>query len=916
MMIANGDKRSGRGYRYASSWKMIMYLCIVVPTILFAGTTGKIAGRIIDAETKEPLIGANVVVQGLPIGATTDVDGFYTINNIPPGAYSVVASMLSYRRTTMTDVVIKIDLTTRVDIKMSSEALQGQEVIVRAERPLVQKDVTSTSVIVSAEELKRVPMENLGQIINVQAGVVGGHFRGGRSNEVAYLIDGVAINDPYSGTRSIEIENTTIREMEVVSGTFNAEYGQAMSGIVNIVSQEGSQKYHVSLSTYGGDYVTSHTDVFSNVATFGAFRIKNFQGSLSGPVPFVDGMTFYLNGRYYDDQGYLYGTRVYNTTDVSPFILKDRSGTPILDPAGNQIYIYTHTGDGASVPMNPSIRQSINGKIAYSIDEFKFTYSLFYDTTWNKYYDHAYAWTPDGIQNHKRSDMVQSFQITHTMSANMFQTLKFSYNDFRYKGYLYENSFDSNYVEPSQGAPISGYAFHSGGNQTGRYNRYSKTIIGQWALTSQLTSNNKVGMGVEYRQHEIYNHGMDMINKNTVEKDSITGGLKFVIGYPQLGSSGNQEYTKKPYEFSAYVQDKIEYDMMIVNAGVRFDYFLPNSSYPYDLRNPANNKNFPNAGVMKAASAKVQVSPRLGVSFPITDNGILHFSYGHFFQIPSFENLYYNSDYLITARSSLSNILGNPDLEAQRTVQYEFGLQQAFSNSIGLDFSVYYRDIRNLLGMEILNTYEGFKYARFINRDYANIKGFILSFDRKFTDFYSIRVDYTYQVAEGNASDPYAEYYNNQTDPPIPSNKMVVPLNWDQRSTLNISVTVGKPGDWNVGAIMQFGAGFPYTEDIRVSNGIRFENGGKKPTTMNLDLRAEKTFEWEGVSLTAFALIYNVLDIKNENYVDAASGRANVDLFTYLAGTRYALNTIEQYVNNPGNFSTPRQIRLGVTLEY
>jgi hypothetical protein len=229
---------------------------------------------------------------------------------------------------------------------------------------------------------------------------------------------------------------------------------------------------------------------------------------------------------------------------------------------------------------------------------------------------------------------------------------------------------------------------------------------------------------------------------------------------------------------------------------------------------------------------------------------------------------------------------------------------------------VYYRDIRNLLGMEIINTYEGFKYARFINRDYANVKGFILSLDRRFADYFGVKLDYTYQIAEGNASDPMSVYYNNQTDPPIETNKKVVALDWDQRSTLNLSLTVGRPGNWSVGTILQYGTGFPYTEDIRVSNGLRFENGGIKPSTFTVDLRAEKTVSLGNLDITLFALVYNLLDRKNENGVDAASGRANIDLFTYLAGPIYGLNTIDQYVNNPGNYSAPRQLRLGLTVEF
>ncbi|PJC57259.1 MAG: hypothetical protein CO025_14295 [Ignavibacteria bacterium CG_4_9_14_0_2_um_filter_37_13] len=356
----------------------------------------------------------------------------------------------------------------------------------------------------------------------------------------------------------------------------------------------------------------------------------------------------------------------------------------------------------------------------------------------------------------------------------------------------------------------------------------------------------------------------------------------------------------------------MEYDIMIINAGLRVDYFDPNSEVPADLRNPSNNPDFPGAGQRTKTKAKYQISPRLGVSFPLTDQGIIHFSYGHFFQIPSFENLFINSDYLVTQSSSLEWLTGNPDLKPQKTIMYEIGLQQIIFPNVSLNTSIYYRDIRNLLGTEILNTYEGVRYARFINRDYGNVRGFIVTLERRFVDYFGAKLDYTYQIAEGNASDPMSNFNNNQTNPPIEANKKVVPLNWDQRSTLNLSLTVGQPGDWSVGLILGYGSGFPYTESERVSNGVRFENGGIKPPTYNVDLRAEKTFDIYGVKLNTFVLVYNLLDIKNEYGVDGASGRANVDLFTYEASPIIGLNTIQEYLNNPTSFSAPRQIRFGM----
>ncbi|MFA5834087.1 MAG: TonB-dependent receptor [Bacteroidota bacterium] len=885
----------------------ILFLSFL-PMVLFSGQTGKIVGKIIDKKTKEPMIGVSVLVQGTRSGASSDPEGDYIIGNVLPGTYSLTVSSLGYKTATIKNVVVKIDLTTTIDITLEESVIVGEEVVVVAERQLVQKDLTSTSVTVSADEMKLMPVENLSQVINLQAGVVGGHFRGGRTGEVAYLVDGISVNNPMSGNAGFVPENASVREMEVISGTFNAEYGQAMSGVVNIVTQDGSSDVHGSLGAYLGDYLTNHADVFENLDKLNLLRTKNYQFSLSGPTYLLDNLSFFMTGRLQDEEGYLYGKRVYKITDTSP--------TPVLIDPINRVTAYVHhnTGDGAYVSMNPYKKYSFNGKFSYSFESIKLSYSGFYETAKWKGYDHNYKWAPDGLQNHFSENMMQNFQINHVVSNSTFQALKFSLNKFTGKGYLYENPYDPRYVNPYQGAAISDNTFRSGGNQGGRYENKSQSIIGQWTIASQLTKEHKVGIGVEARLHDLYNHSSSLVYESTTT-DTI-----YKPKYAQLGSIGNQSYSKQPIEFSGYIQDKMEYGIMIINAGLRFDYFDPNASILADLKNPMRNHLFDSvygvAGTMTPAKEKIQVSPRLGVSFPITDQGIIHFSYGHFFQIPSFGNLYSNSDYIIAPTAQLQSITGNPDIDAQRTVMYELGLQQELFTNIGIDFTVYYRDIRNLLGTEIVQTHEGFKYARYVNRDYGNVRGFIFSMEKRYADFYSLRADYTYQIAEGNASDPLTVFFNNQSDPPLATNKKVVPLDWDQRSTLNISLNVGDQGDWMTGLIFGYGVGFPYTENIRVSGGLRFENGGIKPSTYSLDFRAEKSFSFFDIRGNIFVLVYNLLDIKNEYNVDAASGRANRNIFLEEAGPIIGLNTMQQWLNNPTSFSTPRNVRVGVNLDF
>ncbi|MFC2084107.1 TonB-dependent receptor domain-containing protein [Bacteroidota bacterium] len=880
---------------YPKVWNALIAGLFLLSISIYAGQTGKLAGTILDSDEREPVIGANVILEGTYLGAAADLDGYYYINNIPPGEYTVIVSAVGYSRTIIREVRISVDKTTKLDVNLTFEAVElGQDVVVVADKPLITRDLTSTAATVSSKEIEMMPVENIHDVIELQAGVIGGHFRGGRSNEVAYLIDGLPVTDAFNGQISLEVENSSVRELEVISGTFNAEYGQAMSGIVNIVTKEGTQKFEGNATGYIGNYISADDGIYENLEGFMPNGMTDITFALSGPTKVLRNLTFFVTGRYFNDKGSTYGRRVYNISDSNPFI---------------------PTGDGKFVSMNPYEKYSFNGKITYSLPNWKFNYTLFYDESESKGYDHGFRWTPDGIMNHFNDNSINNIQISFVPSQSTFTSLKFSVNNHKFYGYLFEDEYDPRYVEPQQGIPTSGYTYRHGGNQVGRYNRYTKTYIGQYTLESQLTKEHKVKMGLEGRIHEVLDHYRELVNITEGQLDD--DGIPIItLDYANPHARNNQSYRKFPYEMNAYIQDKMEYDIMIINAGVRLDYFNPNTSMPVDSLNPLNNPNFPGANERREVDPKIQISPRLGVSFPISDQGAIYFSYGHFFQMPPLSDLYANDEYLIIQSQALSSWTGNPDLEAQKTIQYEVGLQQVVFPNIALDLNVYYRDIRNLLGMEILNTYEGFKYARFINRDYGNTKGFIATLDKRFADFFSAKLDYTFQISEGNASDPFAVYNDNQSDPPVESEKHMVPLDWDQTSTISLTGTVGTPGDWTIGLVVEYGSGMPFTEDVLISNGVRFENGGRKPSYTNVDLKADKFFSIGGLNFHAFLLVYNLFDKRNEFGVYSTTGRANADLNTKFAGDIYGLNTIDEYLKNPGMYSGPRQVRLGLSVGF
>ncbi|RMH81095.1 MAG: TonB-dependent receptor, partial [Calditrichaeota bacterium] len=329
----------------------IIFLLFSLPVL--AGTTGKIVGVVKDKATGEPLIGVNVIVEGTTLGGTTDLDGSYLILNVPPGTYTLSFQYIGYKEVKISGVKVSVDFTTQVNAEMEESAVEiGEAIEVVAEREIIRRDLTSSQAEVTSEEIANIPSEEFEDVLQLQAGITrdeggGFHIRGGRSSEVAFWVDGVSVTDVFDGSVAVEVENNAIQSLQVISGTFNAEYGQAMSGIINIVTKEGGERLSGSISGYVGDYVTgagysppekaSLDNIYLNLDNLNASDIYNFRFSLNGPVPLTHKrVRFFVNFRRSYDDGWLYGQRRYRADGDTVHVGDRLDGTP---------------GDNAIVPM-------------------------------------------------------------------------------------------------------------------------------------------------------------------------------------------------------------------------------------------------------------------------------------------------------------------------------------------------------------------------------------------------------------------------------------------------------------------------------------------------------------------------------------------------------------------------------------
>ena len=439
-------------------------VCILVWCLPVLGQ-GKVAGHVEDLTTGEELIGVAVLIEGTGRGTTTDLDGNYVLLNLRPGSYTLVFSYVGYQRQRVTDIQVRSGQTTRIDVKLDQALIEGEELIVQAERPLVQKDLTASSKTIIAEEIEALPVESFFGVLATTAGVTTGasgelHVRGGRSNEISYLVDGLAVSNPFN-TNGINtrVAIDAIEELTVISGAFNAEYGKAMSAVVNLVTKEGGENVEGSITAYGGDYLTHNHELFLLPKGVN-LNTTTLEGSLSGPIPLGPRVRFLISGRYDNSDGHLYGLRHHLPSDSANFNSNpwyyEIQGTPWWEYVDSTITLPDGSivgGQGLNLPsqrvaMNPSERFNVLSKLSLRpSNNTQLEYSYLIDNSVAKGFSFGYRYNPDGVASNQRRNQNHSLHFTHTINTSTFYTVKLSWARASYKYFLYEDPLDARYVK-------------------------------------------------------------------------------------------------------------------------------------------------------------------------------------------------------------------------------------------------------------------------------------------------------------------------------------------------------------------------------------------------------------------------------------------------------------------------------------
>lgn len=981
-----------------------------------AAITGKISGVITAEATNEPLANVTITIVGTSSAATTNDAGYYVMTNIAPGDYDVKVELTGYGPEIVEGAKVLAGLTTTLNFALkTSEVVTLEGITVTAAKPLIKRDVTQTTRIIESEDIEAMPRDTVNGILQTLPGVSvlnstgTAHVRGGRSTEVRYLIDGIPINDPIGRSLGLSIGTNSLEQIEVITGGFNAEHGDAQSGIVNLITKVGTSKFSGRFRYRVGTWGTHHGDPLygSWLDPDNGFRpvaLEPFRGIFIGqphdyqtPYRGQDVTVAELAERDGDDKVVF--------TEIFPGVYADRTENPLLpviDTETGEPQVNPDTGeaimarqpykdadgtvidyekkqvtllDGYVVDLNeysglfndtkkydlsPShigefalsgpiwgnrltfsassqLRQNnsflpnsngtgylLQGKLKFEVTpSIKLTAGGLFNRGESHSYGGSLRFWPGAVPVSNSNARNLSLRLSHNINSGTFYTLTLGQfrreseskqpgkwwdpleKTFNENAWDPEKSFEQNQEEgrirnPPQQAYNDTTYFVAGDNNSWGTNN-ATTAIARADFASQVTANHLIQTGVEFL-------GYDLYNLSTTNYGSSNLYMEF--------------YDVQPQSLSMYIQDKMEYEGMIVNAGLRYDLYNPDGASPADPLDPLelnddgtiklDKSTYKEVGlpIIKdpvEASSKHMIAPRLGISYPITERAKLHFTYGHYYQIPRGDDLYENLSF--DMRGAIRR-RGNPDLNPEKTIAYEVGIIRQFTDDLTIDITGFTKDIDRLVNsvhVDITNDYSYFTNDTFNEIPqgiYGRVQGFELTIRKWRTERNKVSgmLSYTYSVAKGKGSSRnlgYLTYYRQQPD--VTESH---PLAWDQRHILSGLLDLQLPFSSSINLIGRYGSGLPYTPNP--SAPVKPEINSKRyPATYNVDVLFSKRSRIGGLTYTFFADIRNIFNTKNLD-----------DLLDAVTYDRYGIPLTSQKHSHPLSWSSPRFVMMGVSLDF
>jgi len=978
-------------------------------------TTGKIEGTVSD-QAGVSLANAQVFVVGTSFGAVTDPKGYYFINNVPAGGYTLRAQFIGYAPTEVRAVRVLAGQTITMNIKLTPSAVQLTVISVEAANPIVPRDQVTSKTSTTGQEIRRLPVEDLRSVLDLQPGIVesgqpggvavgmetgtrgqkGVSVRGGRPGEAAVYVDGVLVRNTQRGFAPLEVGTNSVEEVSVTTGALGAEFGDAQSGVLAFVTRAGGQRYSGALAFQSDDI----GNLWSNVG------YNRVEANIGGPV--MGNLTFQIGGTLTGQKSLesqanrdrdrpIFVAGGVDTIVTQPETVGDSATDSVsiaiprfVQYSGN-CGAYGAATNTALAPLASTIRSnygvacqglrqpfSANGvntldaKLQYTYGQgSRISVSGLYSVnqsrllTLNELYNPdnrigtsvtSYAGILNWSHNLTRSsdramalDLNVSYQLDQNIQGPLIRGSELEsqnpFGGFQLKPLHYLLDFSSthdvtiagktftgvHYLDDTQiNCVLAGEGFcqndvaELNNNDLNsvmpyRFNPYGVEQSNRFSLwTSGLDRGTDLSREARWQVRANFDWQADRYNRVKVGGEFHHFDTRRYSDGSGLNSSfGLNAYHEKPVRFGAYAEDRLDLGDVVLVGGLRYDYFDTKALFPYtpgrirygppDANGARTDAAFdplnPTAQFV-AAQAHHTFSPRVQVSFPVTENTNFRLSYAHQVQVPDFDLVFrgFSTD---LSNTNQNQVYGR-DLGFGKTIIFEFGVRHAFGPDMVLDMSAYNKDKVADLTARLAQLpdptkaagtpgqYNTSDFRILTNLDYGNVRGVDVRLERRFSNLFSGAVSYTLQVAKNTGSDPFS--YTNllgrqvssltgQTSPPP---QAILPT--DDNRTHNIvgSAAFSFPRDWhqgttlgtvlqNVGAFVtfRFSSGLPYTlvkpaEDGLTPGGCGLQctllepvNTSTMPWFRNVDVRLTKGFRFGRLDWTAFAEAKNVFDFKN-----------------------------------------------------
>ena len=878
------------------------------------GATGKVVGRVVGT-SGQPLAAAQVFVEGTNRGNITDAQGNFFINEVPAGLHRIQAQLIGFRSVVVANQRVLAGQTLTLNFTLEEAAIQVEAITVQGATAPVPRDQVSSKSIVTGETIDQLPLDNATSIILLQPGVIntndGRTIRGSRPGEEAVYVDGILVRRYGNGdTEPLELPTNGLAQVDVTTGGFGARFGEAQSGVINYVTRTGGPRLQGTASLM--------TDRIAPVDwTSGLSR-----GELSVGGPLFRNLSFFaatvLEGR--TRGGPSEGRIAYFPVGVdTTFRLATSSGdsVDVVFPEFGQL----ERGSGS--PFGSSDEWTGIGKLSWGFGAGN-KLDLSYYKSRNQSFSFGSFNPQSAAASTANSDVLTAggyFVLSQSAERALALDFKASYQrDLNLDGnttseyavnhrtpFLGFNLGSPDFLADWKDYPVSErlvqahrsglivadstriYKGRSGlGGRQGIEGVSSTLRLNPYAITSGFGIAGYTNTGIAYSKEArwVFNGTLDW-QANRYNRIQIGGDYTLIdirsFSAP-LYTGGATPSLRQPKRGAAFITDRLDLGDVVIDAGVRFDYFDANTDYPtvpgyvynipdslkansFRLENDptgqltweerfvpledcggeataSNRKRADGTLVCKSnwvdAEVKKTFSPRLAVSFPVTVNSTFRLSYGHNVQVPSIGQLF------LAQNTDLSNTNTNAefgrDVLLPRTVQFEAGYRQLLGESLVMDLVAYSKTIRNGLTYRILE-YENPKIPgqsvrlnSLTNSDYSLTRGFETKFDKRFSQTANVTLSYSYVDAKGTGSDPLtyidlisrgtsnvAILNNGVVDPP----EIMLPL--DQSRTHNFAGTVAitMPRDLNpvladlgLFATIRVASGLPYTRLENIGAGI------------------------------------------------------------------------------------------------